>query len=541
MKQLLEVKAEDFIRRAENIGLKINTSKTNAMHIGNRSNTPHNPLLIFGEPVHFTDCFKFLGREIMCNQSLGEHVSTVEKKLINTTRLFNILGARKSKLNVDRQLMNYKTLHRSKLDYANSTILRSSKFVMRKITSLHNQPIRKCLGVPRNTLTQALYVLAAELPPEKNALLATCTELAKIFAANAPVKDYITFATKITTSYDVAYGLFKHILDHIIPISNDPLLGNITVCDNILDGLGSRLAEMSDEDIHSKFDDELAFLGSENFNIFATDASIENNISGIAVTTINGRQTHQRQLKIERKLPSKIAELVAIKEAFSLAVSLNMTKIAIFSDSKQACKAVQMKERNFITEEIYKISNSNNMETRLIWCPGHRGLHFNELADGLASLARTHGRTTLCGYTKDEAKTAMRDEIWSNWQTEFSHPAKRSLFHDVFPNIERRPWFHKKKLKPYEVKIINRLLVDRSYCKVNLHKWKRADNPICERCNSAPETAQHILFECQQLNNSRNNFTVFTKHDNVKQFLVERDDKEIREMLDFIDANKIKI
>lgn len=94
------------------------------------------------------------------------------------------------------------------------------------------------------------------------------------------------------------------------------------------------------------------------------------------------------------------------------------------------------------------------MEARIIWFPGHRGLNLNKLADGLANLARTYGRTKIHGYTKEEAFGNIKEKIWDEWQDDFSHPERRFFFYKAFPIIYRKPWLHKNNLKSSEVKIL---------------------------------------------------------------------------------------
>lgn len=44
--------------------------------------------------------FQILGREIMCNQTIGEHIGMVKNKLNKSIRLLYILGAKSCKMNV---------------------------------------------------------------------------------------------------------------------------------------------------------------------------------------------------------------------------------------------------------------------------------------------------------------------------------------------------------------------------------------------------------------------------------------------------------
>lgn len=132
----------------------------------------------------------------------------------------------------------------------------------------------------------------------------------KSFYNNAPVKDYVTSANVLRTSYDISYSSFRRIFDRIDPIS--------TVCYNQqhntvnINTLGEhsiQFSELSEIFIRERYEEVMSDLMD---NGFAADASVLNSTTGIGVSTISGRETVENLLKGNRGTHSKLAELLEI-------------------------------------------------------------------------------------------------------------------------------------------------------------------------------------------------------------------------------------
>lgn len=70
----------------------------------------------------------------------------------------------------------YKSLIRSKVEYAGTSIANSPNYINRKIT-FQNAALIRCLGLTPSTPTQIIYVLANELPPRERGIYLTAKEL----------------------------------------------------------------------------------------------------------------------------------------------------------------------------------------------------------------------------------------------------------------------------------------------------------------------------------------------------------------------------
>lgn len=143
-----------------------------------------------------------------------------------------------------------------------------SKTALKSIYKLNNTPLRSCLGVPRITLNQALYALSAELPPERRALLVTCTELIK--APHSQVKDYVTNSNILSSSYDIAYSSLAMIFDRIIPNEKNLIAKNIVVIFNTLGEHPINFNELPDVVLRLKYENVVLELIEDGFTILPT-------------------------------------------------------------------------------------------------------------------------------------------------------------------------------------------------------------------------------------------------------------------------------
>jgi ribonuclease HI len=209
--------------------------------------------------------------------------------------------------------------------------------------------------------------------------------------------------------------------------------------------------------------------------------------------------------------------------------------IYILSDSKAAIKALGKYQ---ITSKLVwdchqsLIQLARHNRVQLIWVPGHEGIAGNEIADQLARTGSEHlftGPEPACSISIGAAKKAVSN--WLNrkhtkqWESIIGLKQAKELITE--PSAKRTRDLLK--LNRDQLRWIVGLYT--GHCHLNRHLFKMGlmNDPICERCLEADESATYVLHDCEALAHLR------FRH--LGQFFMEPDDfydVPIRKVLHFI-------
>lgn len=541
----IELKAQQFIDKAAQLGVKVNTAKTVAMVIGNKSKTKTHYVQVSGQKLACVDKLVYLGRTITCNLSTTLHYDKCRKDLGHAINLLKKISyKKKGGLHPRRALNTHRALIRSKLEYARSSTYNTSVSVEKNVGVMSNNSLRICLGVTDNTPVQCLYALAGELPPKFRALMMAGKELVKIFYYGLPLKKLLLNTRIVTTGYDEALAVFRNLICKVVGFKNTPFAENISFGSNPLSSAGCNKNNLPHENIRSLFAEVISNLRSSGYQLYATDASIMQSSTGIACIEIKTDDNHiQTSLQIGRCLSSFEAELIGLKTAVESAVSKNQQNIAILTDSLSSIEAIKNKNLNPIIRD-FNIAAAKLEQVILQWIPSHTGINYNELADTAAKEAASSGLIIDPEATIEEAFKTIEHEVWDLWQREYEDVSRLSesgsFFRRIFPDVNRIPWFHGKKLNSSEVKLLNRLFTNMSYCKSNLFHFKKAESNLCDFCQ-VKEDNNHIVLVCPVFDSIRNNFAFNGKYNNLEEILKLNDVKVFKQIVEFLKLAKVSI
>ncbi|XP_063395680.1 uncharacterized protein LOC134680480 [Cydia fagiglandana] len=197
------------------------------------------------------------------------------------------------------------------------------------------------------------------------------------------------------------------------------------------------------------------------------------------------------------------AELFAISEAISYAISLKCRNIVIFTDSKSALQHVaRCASGNRGTAIAYTVLDKlytlpTDMSLRLQWIPAHIGLSGNEEVDILAKEACTIGSEVYITPDFTEKLHTYNKKIRGIWKVHFDERCKeKGIWYRTMqcepPHI---PWFMNARLSRKLIKIGLRLRSGHIPLKKFAFMMKKVPSPNCEACNVV-EDVQHVLVEC---------------------------------------------
>ena len=539
----LEKAVNKFNDNANRINLSINASKTQLLYIGNQKKEGHGFIMFNNQQINFLNTITYLGRVIAGNLSVRAHIEKCKFKIQSASKVIQILSGPKRGLHPSKALTTYKAVFRSVLDYARSSFAMGGSTALRNIMSMQNIPLRHSLGLIKNTPTHVIYALAAELPPGHRALAIAGKELAKIFYFQLPIVEYVRDSASVNTTYDYCYAAHRDIFDKLVPHQFFVPSNKLIIGENPMPELGLTKETASSVILKKIYAEKLNAAREDGFYIYATDGSVGPCASGFAYVNLNNNNV-TKTFKILKVVSSFTTELLAIKEALKDAAKRKVRKVAIFTDSLSSCSAVTREPHNYIIYDINKLIDQHFCSVLIQYTPSHKNIFFNELADIAAKRAVDNGFLYDFRYTLDEAINEITNSTWTNWNEEFQKTSetKGRFFHQVYPEVTKKPWFQKGDLSSNEVKIVNRLLSNATFSKSNMFWFGLEDTRLCEKCDLAKICdPNHLIFECKQFDNIRTNFNFFRKFNNLKDCLRLKNTDDIEEILDFITETNIPI
>ncbi|XP_036327878.1 uncharacterized protein LOC118740438 [Rhagoletis pomonella] len=199
--------------------------------------------------------------------------------------------------------------------------------------------------------------------------------------------------------------------------------------------------------------------------------------------------------------------------------------------------------QNFLIAEIHnQVSNSEIDKLIINWVPSHVGINVNEKADIAAKTALVHGKGLTVDLTPQEAIRKIGCTLWKETIQEVKNNCinwDRDL-NDSITATARKPWFktEKYRLRPYDIKLINRLMTGYTYNKSFLHLMHSHISNMCNSCNII-DTPNHAIFECSKYRQLRDDFHIFEKFNNIDEVLTTKNPQHFQELISFIYKAKL--
>ncbi len=494
-------------------GFKISKAKTVAVIFTRKILRPDDLPKIYtndGIPLEFKDEVKFLGLIFDKKLTWAPHINylvDMTKPRLNLMRSLtgSEWGASKQTL-----LTLYRTLIRSKLDYACAAYDSASKTLKAKLDVIQSKALRICCGAMVGTPNSAVQVEMGEKPLSLRRI-----EIQAQYAVKIKLDENHPTAIILQDCWQNHYATYP---DGQQPFSAK--IGPITEGLHLI-ARGPKISpdppwkwnpspvDLSLAKIASKKQDSPEFLKSITLNL------IESYNDKIAIFTDGSKSDNGQvgsafyvkalKIKVNKRISDDCsvyaAELQAIIMALAWAIEARVLNIAIFSDSLSGLQSIQSglsKSRPNLLLEIrqllYKL-NSVDGNITFAWIPSHVGVGGNETVDEEAKMAISKTAVELnTGLELTEIKAIIKKRINNLWQESWTNSKTGKHYKEIEPNVSKEIKY-RNKLRHKET-TITRLRLGKCWLNKYLKIIKRHPDGLCATCG-IEESITHFLLNCR--------------------------------------------
>ena len=489
-------------------GFRFSDTKTVCVHFCNQKKVHDEPALYLnGKLIPVKKEHKFLGVMFDSKLSFIPHIKNLKTKCTKALNLLRVVSGESWGADSDTLLMLYRSIVRSKLDFACIVYGSARKSYLEMLNPVQNQALRCCLGAFRTSPADSIRAEAGEpsldLRREKlsaqyyltlngnpNNPASECA-LNTLHKTLFEQKEYLipTYGirmerlyNKIKTDLKVAYKL-------TIPREPPWMLLKPKVH---LDLHQQPKAKANIDYMKLLF---LEFhMKHRNYIFLYTDGS--KTAAGVGAAAVS--KTCIKSIRLPDCASIFTAEAQAILLALKLIDNINAVQFMIATDSLSCIMAIDNMHINNplileIIEQVNYLHLCNPKSIEFCWIPSHVGIPGNEKADALAKDALSLTVDPSIHIPSPDIKAQIKQYIKETMQERWNTCINNKL-QSIMPTID--------KLTPFEVKmpnrrdciIIHRLRIGHTYI-THRHLLHGQDEPICETCQVAL-TVRHILIEC---------------------------------------------
>ena len=251
-----------------------------------------------------------------------------------------------------------------------------------------------------------------------------------------------------------------------------------------------------------------------------TDGSMKTDEDGVKEASggwiyEDGPSTYTGGTKVKPALSSFHAECAAMTQGIrdmldNSEINLDNRTIGIFTDSRGLCSHLEKllcedisveTHTHFLVESLTELIHRTK-SVEITWIPGHQGIGLNEEADEQADLGYDSPNTFQFPFTRKWIKSTLVDHTKRYFCDHLKSHVKNS---ELNPNYPDRSHFKTPRNKTSDTRRFGgeqlfHIQTGHTFLKDHQHKVNsNVKDDVCSWCKEHPETIEHILLECPNL------------------------------------------
>ena len=470
-------------------------------------------LFINNQEIKIERKVKFLGMIIDNKLNFNEHINYIIDRCNKRLNLMRNLCGTTWGASISTLLVIYKTLIRSVIEYGEIIYINTSITNKNKLNSLQYQALKICCGAAAGSPLVALQNETGEIPLELNREKQQLIYYAKVKSnPKHPSQNSIHYPPNI--KYYDKPGL------NLIAMDTDPIFKqhNWTVNTNNNTGITPWLHNkiITNETLLHIFttphtttkkleiSNRLINSYHDSIHIY-TDGTLQldhKSASGFHIPTLNNITTNRNT----DRTPIITSELIAIQNAIEyIATNTNITNIAIFTDSTETIKRINLDPLK-LTIKTSQIANNikqlaatyKHITIHLVWIPSHIGIVGNETIDQHTKTATAKQININSPSDLTDIKHKIDTYIIDKWQTQYNSTPKGKTYKMYEPIVNTEIKALTKTKRTYQRKI-TRLKIGRCNLNYFQHQYGLHCNGMCTYCNTI-ENIEHHIIHCPKYN-----------------------------------------
>ena len=494
-------------------GFKVSATKTNCVHF-HRTNSHTEPLIdLDGHPIPVKSEARFLGVIFDSRMTFRSHIKKLKFDCSKALNILRVVGH--SDWGADREtlLKLYRSLVRSKLDYGCVVYGSASQHLLKSLDPIHHQGLRIALGAFRTSPVQSLYSEAGEPSLEDRRSKLALNYFIKIkslphnpcFSSLDPPGRFneknLPLGPRVQKHLEKS-GIDCSAIDTRRVHPPAPWEKHRIHFDVSLSGLG--------KDVTNPLEYKQEFLKIKTQHLNSVHIYTDGSKQGLkvgAAAYVSGREELSRSSRLVDGGSVFSAELEGIIMALEIhLLNFGRRQLVIFTDSLSAIEAI--KNRNFRNKNVCKFFRvfrlfRDRVSLSLVWVPAHVGIHGNEGADRMAKEALGLPQNLDGTIFWRDLKTLVNIYIEILDRERWSKEIFNKL-HEVMPSLDERGSLRRSFMRRRIDTVITRLKIGHTYI-THKHLLRKEEAPQCVAC-AAPYTVKHILIECSDFAETRNNY-----------------------------------
>ena len=505
MSRQLQLAVTRLEKWSEESGLRFSTAKTVAVHVcRRRCSDPHLGIRLNGQTIPTQPVARFLGVLFDRRLTYKEHFKSLRERCFKSLNVLRSVA--RTSYGADRStlLLLYRSIVRSKLDYASFVYDGASDSSKRVLDVVHHTAIRVVTGAFRTSPASSLLAEAHEPPLAlRREMLGMRYALKLRQFPTHPAYPYV-FSRDILSLFEgrthrsmpfcqrmkglfARGGLAPRDVMRISPPPSPPWHSVQPQVDLSLADV--RKGDIPPSELRCRALELIASYRGRTRTF--TDGSKTND--GVGCAFVAGRDTRSFSLPVHSSVFT--SELVAISKALCFIEVSSGASHLILTDSLSSLLALRSFYPNhpFVQDILTRLTSleRSGKSIQFCWVPSHVGIVGNELADAAARRAASVPNARRLPLPARDFYPAVSHLLRSCWQRSWDAQT-RSKLKLVKPTLESWPSSSRKSRR--EEVTLSRLRIGHTY---GTHGYLLRDEerPMCQHCN-VPVTAVHVLLEC---------------------------------------------